>query len=88
VHGIDEHAGLTTPNLVESETNRALVAAARQVVVVADASKWHIVGLSSMAALSEVDVLVMDSGLPEHARRELASRVGRLAIAPVDPEAP
>jgi DeoR/GlpR family transcriptional regulator of sugar metabolism len=88
VHGIDEHAGLTTPNLVESETNRALLTAARQVVVVADASKWHIVGLSSMAALSEVDVLVMDSGLPEHARRELASRVGRLAIAPVDPGPP
>src|SRR3954468_9881617 len=84
VHGIDEHAGLTTPNLVESETNRALLTAARQVVVVADSSKWHIVGLSSMAALSEVDVLVMDSGLPEQARRELASRVGRLAIAHVD----
>ena len=29
VHGIDERAGLTTPNLVEAETNRALIAAAR-----------------------------------------------------------
>ena len=83
VHGIDEHAGLTTPNLVESDTDRALVAAARQVVVVADSSKWRIVGLSSIATLSEVDVLVMDSGLAESARRELASRVGRLAIAEV-----
>jgi DeoR/GlpR family transcriptional regulator of sugar metabolism len=84
---MDEHAGLTTPNLVESDTDRALVAAARQVVVVADSSKWRIVGLSSIATLSEVDVLVMDSGLPEPARRELASRVGRLAIAEV-PAAP
>ena len=32
VHGIDARAGLTTPNLVEAETNRALVATARQVV--------------------------------------------------------
>ena len=31
VHGIDERAGLTTPNLVEAETNRALIAAARRV---------------------------------------------------------
>jgi DeoR/GlpR family transcriptional regulator of sugar metabolism len=85
VHGIDEHAGLTTPNLVESDTDRALVNAARQVVVVADSSKWRIVGLSSIASLSEVDVLVMDSGLPEQARRELGARVGRLAIADVPP---
>jgi DeoR/GlpR family transcriptional regulator of sugar metabolism len=83
VHGIDEDAGLTTPNLVECETDRALVAAARQVVVVADSSKWRVVGLSSIAALSEVDVLISDSHLPEQARRELAARVGRLAIAPV-----
>ena len=27
VHGVDERAGLTTPNLVEAETNRALIAA-------------------------------------------------------------
>ena len=81
VHGIDEHAGLTTPNIVECETNRALMASARQVVVVADASKWRVVGLSTIAPLGEVDVLVTDSGLPEQARRELGSRVGRLAIA-------
>ena len=83
VHGIDEHAGLTTPNLVECETDRALMGSARQVVVVADSSKWRVVGLSTIAPLSEVDVLVTDSGLPEHARKELTNRVGRLAVAPV-----
>ncbi|MEU2350345.1 DeoR/GlpR family DNA-binding transcription regulator [Modestobacter sp. NPDC049651] len=83
VHGIDEHAGLTTPNLVECETDRALMASARQVVVVADSSKWRVVGLSTIAPLGEVDVLVTDSGLPEHARKELTHRVGRLAVAPV-----
>src|SRR3954469_14762046 len=31
VHGVDERAGLTTPNLVEAETNRALIASARRV---------------------------------------------------------
>lgn len=83
VHGIDDQAGLTTPNLVECETNRALVACARQVVVVADSSKWRVVGLSTIAALSEVDVLISDSHLPEQARRDVASKVGRLAIAPL-----
>ncbi len=81
VHGVDERAGLTTPNLVEGETNRALVACARQVVVVADSSKWRVVGLSSIARLEEVDVLVVDSGLPAEARHGLGQRVGRLLVA-------
>ncbi len=42
VHGIDERAGLTTPNLVEAETNQALVQTARQVCVLADHTKWGV----------------------------------------------
>jgi DeoR/GlpR family transcriptional regulator of sugar metabolism len=82
VHGIDERAGLTTPNLEEAETNRALIASARQVVVTVDSSKWGVVGLSSMARLDNVDVVVTDDGLDAEAQRVLASRVGRLIIAP------
>src|SRR6202035_5591392 len=50
-HGIDPTAGLTTPNLAEAETNRAFVKAARKVTVIADHTKWGIVGLSSFADL-------------------------------------
>ncbi len=81
VHGLDERAGLTTPNMVEADTNRALLRCARQVVVVADHSKWGVVGLSSMADLAEVDVLVTDAGLDREARRVLRSHVGRLVLA-------
>jgi DeoR/GlpR family transcriptional regulator of sugar metabolism len=84
VHGVDAEAGLTTPNLVEGETNRALVAAARHVVVVADSSKWHVVGLAGIARLEDVDVLVTDDGLPPAARELLAARVGRLVVAERD----
>lgn len=82
VHGFDARAGFTSPNLVESETNRALIAAARQVVVTADSTKWGVVGLSSMARLDEVDVLVTDDGLDHEARRAVQARVGRLVLAP------
>ncbi|GAA1294338.1 DeoR/GlpR family DNA-binding transcription regulator [Pseudonocardia aurantiaca] len=71
VHGMDAEAGFTTPNLVEAETNRALVHCARQVAVVADNSKWGVVGLSTIATLDEVDVVVTDAGLPPHACRVL-----------------
>jgi DeoR/GlpR family transcriptional regulator of sugar metabolism len=82
VHGIDERAGLTTPNLVEAETNRALIAAARRVLVVADHSKWGIVGLSTIATLDQVDVLVTDADLDATARRTVSQQVGQLVIAP------
>lgn len=83
VHGVDERAGLTTPNLVECATDRALMACARQTVVVTDASKWGVVGLSSIARLEAVGVLVVDDGLDAEARRTLGHRVGRLVVVGV-----
>jgi DeoR/GlpR family transcriptional regulator of sugar metabolism len=73
--------GLTTPNLVEGQTDRALVACARRVVVVADHSKWGVVGLSTIAELRRVDVLVTDDGLPGDAHRTLSTSVRRLLVA-------
>ena len=81
VHGIDERAGLTTPNLVEAETDRALVRSARRIAVVADSSKWDVVGLSSIARLDDVDVMVTDDKLHPDAQRLLESRLGTLLIA-------
>ncbi len=78
VHGMDPHAGFSTPNLLEAETNRAMVAAGRRLVVVADSTKWGVVGLSSMAALTDAAVVVTDRGLPAHAARTLAEHVGEL----------
>lgn len=83
VHGIDEHAGVTTPNLAEAATNRALVRCAKRIVVVADHTKWNVVGLASIAPLDRVDVLVTDSGLPQEARRALVGTVGELVVVPV-----
>jgi DeoR/GlpR family transcriptional regulator of sugar metabolism len=80
-HGIDPAAGLTTPNLAESETNRAFIQAARRVTVLADHTKWGVVALSSFAGLQEVDTLISDAELAPHAREIAAERVGRLLIA-------
>lgn len=81
VHGISVAAGLTTPNLAESETNRHFVRSARRVVVVADHTKWGTTGLSSFAALEEVDTMVSDAGLSPADRREIAEHVPELVIA-------
>jgi DeoR/GlpR family transcriptional regulator of sugar metabolism len=83
VHGVTENAGLTTPNLLEAEVDRALVAASEQLVVVADHTKWGVRGLSRIAGLDEVDVLVTDSGLAVDARSVIGEHIGRLVIASV-----
>jgi len=81
VHGIDQVAGLTTPNLIEAATNRALIATAQRVIVVADESKWGVIGLSTFATLAQVDVLVTSAGLDAEARRIVSEQVGRLIVA-------
>ncbi|MEZ0492761.1 DeoR/GlpR family DNA-binding transcription regulator [Kineococcus sp. TBRC 1896] len=90
VHGLDLRAGLTTPNLLEAETNRALMACAARVVVVADASKLGVIGLASFSPLRDVDVLVTDDALAPEDRTALAEHVGELVVAttspPHDPE--
>ncbi|MFI7021653.1 DeoR/GlpR family DNA-binding transcription regulator [Micromonospora sp. NPDC049900] len=82
VHGVTDRAGFTTPNLLEAETNRALVAAADRLVVLADHTKWGTVGLSAIAPLSDAHVLVTDDRLAPEARRLLADRVGELLVVP------
>lgn len=81
VHGMSTHAGFTTPNLLEAETDRTLVAAARRLIVLADHTKWETVGISTIARLDDADVLVTDSGLDGPARAALAERVGELVLA-------
>ncbi|MFI5843392.1 DeoR/GlpR family DNA-binding transcription regulator [Catenuloplanes sp. NPDC051500] len=80
VHGMSERAGFTTPNLQESETNRALVEAAERLVVLADGTKWDTVGISSFAALGEAHTLISDAGLPDPARAVLADYVSDLRV--------
>ena len=85
VHGLGP-AGLRTPNLLEAQTDRALLRCARDVVVLADHTKWGVVGLARIAPLTAVDVLISDDGLPDDARQVVAAAVRRLVIAPPTPE--
>ncbi|AJT41956.1 DeoR/GlpR family DNA-binding transcription regulator [Psychromicrobium lacuslunae] len=80
VHGVDAEAGFTTPNLLEAEMDRALVAASRRVVVVADHSKWGILGVSSIASFEEVEEFITDDGMPTEAVSLLRERVGSLRL--------
>ncbi|MFK0043883.1 DeoR/GlpR family DNA-binding transcription regulator [Streptomyces sp. NPDC090741] len=88
-HGLGTATGLTTPNLAEAETNRAFLRSARRTALLADRTKWSTVGLTTFAALEEVDVLVTDS-LPAEEAAAVTERVGEVLLAagpagPADP---
>ena len=68
---MDPHSGFTCPNLLEADTDRALIEAGRRLVVVADHSKWGVIGISSIARLDQADVLITDAGLEPEARATL-----------------
>jgi DeoR/GlpR family transcriptional regulator of sugar metabolism len=81
VHGMDLAAGFTTPNLMEAEMNRAMVAATSRLIVLADHTKWGVVGLCAMARLADASALVSDADLNGDARDVLSNSVGELILA-------
>lgn len=83
VHGMDEHTGFTTPNVLEADTNRAFAESARQFMVVADASKWGEVGLARIAPLSEATCVITDATMPRAARQVLTAHVDHVIFASV-----
>ncbi|WP_205474802.1 DeoR/GlpR family DNA-binding transcription regulator [Nocardioides sp. SYSU D00038] len=72
-NGITAGHGLSTPDRDEAATKRAMVASARQVVVLADASKVGKELAIRFASLDDVDVVVTDDGLDPRDRAQLAA---------------
>lgn len=80
VHGMDGRAGFSTPNLLEAETNRVMVRSGRRLIVLADSTKWGIVGLSSMAELSDASLVISDSSLSAQASAVISERADELVL--------
>lgn len=83
VHGMDPEAGFTTPNLLEAETDRALITASRRLVVLADHTKWGVVGISTIVPLPAADLIVTDDRLALEARKVLEDHGSTVRIAAV-----
>ena len=68
VAGINER-GFFNSNLLLVETERAMMRAADEVIVVADSSKFGRQSLAHLCGLEEVQHLVVDDGIPAEWRR-------------------
>jgi DeoR family fructose operon transcriptional repressor len=80
-NGVSVSHGLSTPDPDEAAVKRAMVRAARRVVLLADSSKVGANLLVSFATLNEVHVLVTDSGLQEADREQLVSAGLEVVVA-------
>ncbi len=72
--GCDLDFGLSTPNVDEARVNQAMVAAARERILVADASKFGRKCLSRIVALSEMHRVISDRELSEELQASLRER--------------
>ncbi len=80
--------GLYNNNLLLVETERAMMRAADEVIVVADSSKFGHRSLTHLCGLDAVNWLVVDSGIDEGWKATLARTGVRLLVADGDPAFP
>lgn len=88
VHGMGEVAGFTTPNLAEAQTNQSFIRSARQVVVLADSTKWDTTGLGTIAPLSEADLLITDDQLSPQALGVVHREIGEVELVTAAVDSP
>jgi len=81
INGIDREYGLTTPNVEEAETKRQMVQAARQVILLADHSKYGKITLAKVADLADVHQFIVDRAISAKAVEELQSEGIRILLA-------
>jgi DeoR family transcriptional regulator of aga operon len=65
VDGFDTKAGLFTPNLLESEVNRAMVEIARRTIAVCDSSKFGRRSLCNIMPVTAVQEVITDKQIPK-----------------------
>ena len=81
VDGIDPEVGLTTPDLLEAQLSALMIKVSREVIAVADSSKFSQRSLSVIAKLDAIDQLVTDEGIPPQMVRAIQSSGVEVIIA-------
>lgn len=71
--GCDPDFGVSGTNLEETMVNRAMLRAAREIIVVADSSKFTKRSMSLITSFSEVDLVITDIGLPAEMQERIQS---------------
>ena len=65
VDGIDPEVGLTTPDVLEAQLSALMIRVSREVIAVADSSKFMQRSLSAIGKLDAMHKLITDDGIPQ-----------------------
>ena len=71
--GCDLDFGVSGANLEETMVNRAMIRIAREIILVADSSKFSKRSMSRIAPFSQIDTVISDTGLDEEVQQKLRS---------------
>ena len=80
-NGVSLERGFTTADQAEAEVKRAMVAAARRAVVLADGSKLGDDQFARFATLGDIETLIMDSSVDARLAAALESAGPRVVLA-------
>ena len=80
-NGVSVQRGLTTPDQAEAAVKKAMVAAARRRVLLADHTKLSSDHLARFAALTDIDLFITDVGLDPQVAGEIESQGPRVVRA-------
>lgn len=73
VDGFSTLHGLSTPNVEEAHLNRIMISIAKQIIVVTDSSKFQKRSFAFIAPISDIDIVITDTGIPEEDKKRLES---------------
>ena len=71
--GCDLEFGVSGANLEETMVNRAMLRISREIILVADASKFSKRSMTRIAPFSEIDTVISDTGLAEEIQAKLTA---------------
>jgi DeoR/GlpR family transcriptional regulator of sugar metabolism len=71
--GCDPDFGVSGANLEEVMVNRAMLRIAREIILVADATKFSKRSLSRIVAFSEIDIVISDISMPLDLQKQIES---------------
>jgi DeoR family fructose operon transcriptional repressor len=80
-NAVSVERGLTTPDHAEAAIKRVMLASARHRILLADHSKVGAVSLCKHADLSDIDLFITDSGLPDTEQKALRDAGLELELA-------
>jgi len=75
-NGVHLGRGITTPNIEQAQVKQGLVAAADEVILLADSSKLGKASFVKFADFSQVDLIITDDGVGE----DILAELGRMSV--------